>query len=77
MENKTKNLCPICFTEITEKTNFCASCGEPISTLAKELEKDKKTNTELAILMKVMDYIKDEKDLKFIKGLIDRLAQEN
>lgn len=75
MENKTENLCPICFTEITEKTNFCPSCGEPISSLAKQLERDKQTNTELFTLMKVMDFMKDERDLKFIKGLIDRLAK--
>ena len=70
-----ENLCPICFTNV-ENANFCSACGEPISDLAKELVKEQKSNCELAILVKLIDYIKDERDLKFIKGLISKLSDE-
>ena len=68
-----ENLCPICFTNV-ENSNFCSACGEPISDLAKDLVKEQKSNYELAILVKLIDYIKDERDLKFIKGLISKLS---
>ncbi len=70
-----ENLCPICFTDV-EGANFCSACGEPISDLAKDLVKEQKSNYELAILVKLIDYIKDERDLKFIKGLISKLSDE-
>lgn len=75
MEEKTIIECPICFTECARNANYCPACGEPISELAKDFESEKKTNIEIAILMKVMDYMKDEKDVKFLKGLIDKLAE--
>lgn len=70
-----EKLCPICFTNV-EDVNFCSACGEPISDLAKELAKEQKNNYELAILVKLIDYIKDERDLKFIKGLINKISEE-
>lgn len=70
-----ENLCPVCFTSV-EGANFCAACGEPISDLAKELVKEQKNNCELALLIKLIDYIKDERDLKFIKGLISKLSEK-
>lgn len=76
MENEKENICPVCFTTLADDANFCTGCGEAISDLAKELEKDKKTNTEIEILTKIMDYLSCEKDLKFVKGLIEKLADE-
>ncbi len=74
MENEKENICPICFSTLEDDANFCQDCGEAISDLAKELEKDRKTNTEIEILTKIMDYLSSEKDLKFVKGLIEKLA---
>ena len=68
-----EKLCPICFTDV-EGANFCSACGEPISDLAKELVKEQKNNYELALHVKLLDYIRDEKDLRFIKGLINKLS---
>lgn len=74
MEKEKENICPICFSTLEDDVNFCQDCGEAISDLAKELEKDRKTNTEIEILTKIMDYLSSEKDLKFVKGLIEKLA---
>lgn len=76
MEDKRENICPVCFADLDDKSNFCGTCGEPISDVAKELEKDKKLNAQIEILVKIMDFLSDEKDLKFIKGLVGKLADE-
>lgn len=69
------NMCPICFTSLDEKSNFCPACGEPLTSLAKDLVKEQKVNTELALLSKLVDMIKDERDLKLIKALTDKLSE--
>lgn len=68
-------MCPICFTTLDDKTNFCPACGEPISSLAKDLIREQKINTELSLLSKIVDLIKDERDLKMIKSLTDKLSE--
>ena len=67
--------CPVCSTVINENNNFCPSCGEPLSALAKELVSEQKSNHQLEVLVKLLDYIKDEKSVKFIQGLIDKLSE--
>ncbi|MBQ0017215.1 MAG: zinc ribbon domain-containing protein [Clostridiales bacterium] len=70
-----KKLCSVCFTELKENDNFCPACGEPLTELAKELVSEQKVNTELALLVKLIDYIDDEKTLKFIDGLVKKLSE--
>lgn len=76
-EIKTEELlCPVCYTKLGENDNFCHSCGEAVSDLAKDFKSDEKTNIELALLVKLMDYMKDEKDIKFLNGLIKKLSED-
>ena len=70
-----QNTCPACFSSLDEKFNFCPACGEPITDLAKELIKEQNVNIELSLLSKLIDFIKDEKDLKLINALIDKLSE--
>ena len=69
-----KMICSKCNQEVKEEYNFCPFCSAPLTDIAKRLENEKKQTTELALLVKLIDYIKDEKDMKLIKGFIEKIS---
>lgn len=68
-----ENKCPFCQTELTDKTNFCPICGEPITTMAKTLQVQKEKSAQIKLLSVLIDNTKDEKTLQMYEYLIKKL----
>lgn len=76
-ENKNgKIYCSACKNEISENFNFCPNCGRPLTELAKRLVTEQKINCELELLIKLIDYVEDDKTLKLLNALIKKLGNQ-
>lgn len=64
------NFCPKCEIELTEDTNYCPICGEPITELAKQREALKIQNAGLLKLQELSKSTTDPAVLTAIKNLI-------
>ena len=64
------NICPKCEIELSEESNYCPICGEPITKLAMQREALKMQNAGLLKLQELSKSTKDPAVLNAIKDLL-------
>ncbi len=67
--------CPVCEKQLEENANFCHSCGESLTELAKDYEYQRSKNAKLEILNEIIDLVEDKKTLTKLKLLADKLIK--
>lgn len=65
-------ICPKCNEEIDESFNYCPTCGEPLTELAKQRETLKFQNAGLLKLQELSKSTHDPVVLNAIKNLIEK-----
>lgn len=71
--NKNEIKCNHCGRNNLEIANFCQFCGEPLTEIAKDLQKERIITSQLLILSQLVNKVEDEKTLNLIKSAIKKL----
>lgn len=66
------NICSKCNEEFLEVYNYCPSCGEPLSDLAKTKETLKMQNAKLQALEELSKSTNDQNVLNAIKAYLSK-----
>ena len=67
------NICNHCKRQNLSNANFCQFCGNPLTDLAKDLQKERIITSQLLILSQLASKVEDEKTLNLIKSAIKKL----
>ena len=68
--------CPVCEKEINKEYNFCPYCGEPMTEVAKEIQKRQTTIAQLKLLGALIEKVQDKKTLELLEKLVNQYKND-